>query len=491
MKKLLFVAALVLAASCSREVLPVPDGGEGKTYTVTLTASLDPATRLDFSPSTGIGTWKATDKVAVFTKNGKLVEGVITRMDETRPTFTFTVEDGDAIKVGATAYYPASIAVEGHPDQVVLPASFETVAAGNQSIPMKALVSNGEIALPFKHLASLVYVNAPTSVPSYPGTGREPQNVLFSVGEGSAPITGKFTVGSDGTLTAAGDNGTTVRMPWAFGQPYCFVLPVATYADGFAVSITSGDGFTFYRKKRTSSFTPERAHMLNMPAFDPQCKIFYLTSTETEWSDSAPLARMIQTGENSFLGALYSHKGSKAEWDLGLRILQGYNLGTHWNNVIGGIENTDIATYGEHVGNFNGAPEGVYKVSITLYDNNWRYTSEWVNYEYHHDHMYLVGSFDGWSAEGIALTQKVGHNWYAQVEVAAGGVIEPGETYDWKIYNGDWAVQWNDGTINADNLSTYVNFNNSYAPNGTLSLPAGTYEIFFNDAVGWIMFVKK
>ena len=239
------------------------------------------------------------------------------------------------------------------------------------------------------------------------------------------------------------------------------------------------------------AFTPERAHMLNMPAFDPQCKIFYLTSTETEWSDSAPLARMIQTGENSFLGALYSHKGSKAEWDLGLRILQGYNLGTHWNNVIGGIENTDIATYGEHVGNFNGAPEGVYKVSITLYDNNWRYTSEWVNYEYHHDHMYLVGSFDGWSAEGIALTQKVGHNWYAQVEVAAGGVIEPGETYDWKIYNGDWAVQWNDGTINADNLSTYVNFNNSYAPNGTLSLPAGTYEIFFNDAVGWIMFVKK
>ena len=494
MKRIIIIAAVLLAASCSSEVVPGPeDHGEvqeAKTYKVNLTASFDPETRILYDSSSGVATWSETDKIAVFTEQGRLVEGVITEMSATRPTFTFTIENGDAIKIGATAYYPASIAVADHPDQIVLPASFENTATASQSVPMKAVVTNGEIALPFKHLASIVYVNAPTSTPSYPGEGREPNKVLFSVGDGNSPITGKFTVGSDLTLTAAGDNGTTVQVPWTSGQPYYFFLPAATYSQGFSISITSADGFTFYRKKRSSSYTAERAHLLNMPAFNPQCKVFYLTSTATEWSDSEPLARMIQTGENSFLGALYSFKGSKAEWDLGLRILQGYNLGTHWNNVIGGIQNTDLATFGEQVGNFNGAPAGVYKVSITLYDNNWRYTSEWVNNEYHHDNMYLVGSFDGWSAQGIALIQKVGHNWYAEVEVGAGKTLEPDTQYTWKINNGSWDVQWGSGTISSSNLSTYVDFNQN-SSNGTLTLPAGTYEIFFNDAIGWIMFVKK
>ena len=227
-----------------------------------------------------------------------------------------------------------------------------------------------------------------------------------------------------------------------------------------------------------------------MPAFDPQCKEFYLTSTETDWSDNVTTARMIQTGPNSFLGALYSHRGPLGDRDLGLRILQKYNLGTDWYNVIGGRNDNDMASYGGSVGNIYG-DVGVWKVSITLYEDNWRYTTERVNNEYHHDHMYLVGSFDNWSAEGISLTQKVGHNWYAQVEVAEGAMIEPGVDYTWKINNGSWAVQWNDGVINADKLYSYVDFKNVEGHDSTLKLPAGTYDVYFNDAIGWIMFEKK
>lgn len=511
MKRLLYLAAALLAVSCAREVIPEPvnqeENQEVKTYTVTLKASFDPETRLDFSPEDGVATWKETDKIAVFSEKGALIEGSITEMDNSQPTFTFTVKEGDAIKVGATAYYPASIAVADNPNQIVLPATFDDLSVSRQTIPMKAVVTEGEIALPFQHLASIVYVNAPTSTPSYPGTGREPKNVLFSVSEGN--ITGTFTVGEDGNLTAAGNNGKTVQVPWRFGDPYYFVLPAATYDKGFSLSIISADGFTFYRKNRSSAYTAVRAHMLNMPAFDPQCKVFYLTSTATEWSDSEPLARMIQTGENSFLGALYSCKGSKEEWDLGLRILQGYNLGTHWNNVIGGIENSNIATYGENVGNFNGSPAGVYKVSITLYENNWRYTSEKVGNE-NWDHqeqgggLTLVGSFnDSWEnpERGISLVQKVGHNWYAQIVVSGSSMIQPDTSYEWKIRRNDgWTVNWGRdpdqsyGNISSSQLYSYLQVKDeqhSSTPNCTLKLSAGTYEIFFNDATGWIMFVKK
>ena len=513
MKRVLYWAAALLVLSCAREVLPEPAQPEEKpeigTYKVSLTATFDPETRLEVSPTAGTMTWESTDEIAVFTRENRLRKGVVESVDGARATFTFNIDNDDAIEAGASAYYPYSIAVEGHSDQINLPGSFTDLGAANRSIPMKAVVTEGSLALPFKHLASLVYVNAPTSTPSYPGDGGAPSNtpqyVVFSVGEGSQPIAGTFTVATDGTLTPAGDNGTSIQTPWVSGQPYLFALPPATYANGFSLSITSAPYtvsateqtvFTFYRKKRSSSYTAERANLLNMPAFNPQCKEFYLTSTATEWSDSEPLARMIQTGENSFLGALYSYKGPKAEWDLGLRILQGYNLGTHWHNTIGGIAGTEIASYGKDVGNFNRFDDqfggvGVYQVSITLYDNNWRYTLNRVGDEYHHDHLYLVGGFDNWSAEGIVLTQKVGHNWYAQVEVGADKDIKPGETYGWKIYNGDWYVQWNDGSITPSKLSSYVNFNNEYQPNGSLQLNAGTYDIYFNDAVGWIQFVKK
>lgn len=521
MKRLFCLATALLVVSCAREVIPEPSAQEGNqevgTHTVSLTATFDPETRLSVNPTTGSMTWESTDKVAVFTQKGKLAQGDVKDLDGARATFSFTIDDDDAIEAGAIAYYPYSIAVEGHSDQIILPESFSDLNVANRSIPMKAVVTDGN-ALPFRHLASIVYVNAPTSTPSYPGDGNAPNStpeyVLFSVGEGNSPITGKYTVGTDGTLTSAGDNGTMVRTPWKAGQPYLFVLPAATYAQGFSLSIvsetTQANGkdvyFTFYKKKRSSSYTAQRANLLNMPAFNPQCKEFYLTSTETDWSDNVTSARMIQTGRNSYLGALYSHRGPLGDRDLGFRILQGFNLGTNWINVIGGRNDNDVASYGPSVGNIYG-DVGVWKVSITLYDNNWRYTTEWVGNEYNHQNpnnpeqgLSLVGFNDVWDS-GIPLTQKVGHNWYVEVTVDNSSLIKPNTSYDWKIkrYDG-WTVNWGrgngqgSGTINSEQMSSFLQLEDSQhvkPGNCTLNLPAGTYDVYFNDATGWIQFIKK
>ena len=492
MKRIVCFAAALLLAACSQETLPatseIVETPESKTYTVSLQATIDPETRLSFSASNGVGTWDSGDQVALFTQGGSMVIGDATAINGSSATFTFTIQDGDKIADGATVYYPASIAVANNPNQIVLPASFDNLEVMKKTIPMKAAVSGKTMA--FRHLASMVYVDAPTSTPSHP-SDRSPQYAVFSVGKDDTPITGTFTVG-DGTLTPVGNSGTTtIRAKWTEGAGYCFVLPATTY-NGFSFSIISDithvDGkevyFTFYQKKRSSSFPAKLATMLKMPAFDPQCKEFYLTSTETDWSDNVTSARMIQTGANSFLGALYSHKGLLGDRDLGLRILQKYNLGTHMHNTIG-ADGSPKATFGQNTGNINGNPEGVYKVSITLSQDSWTYTSEWVDNEYHHDQLYLLGDFTDWEQGRIAMDQPVGHNWTTTVtfDSDVNGV--------WKIYNGSWYTQWNDGHIDADHMSSGVSFNNSYAPNGTLNLPAGTYNVFFNDAIGWIMFEKK
>lgn len=513
MKRIVYFAAALLLAACSRETLPetseIVETPESKTYTVSLQATIDSETRLSFSTSNGVGTWDSGDQVALFTQGGSMVTGDVTAIDGSSATFTFTISNGDKIEDGATVYYPASIAVANNPNQIVLPASFDNLEVMKKTIPMKATVSGKSMA--FKHLASMVYVDAPTSTPSHP-SDRSPQYAVFSVGKDDTPIAGTFTVG-DGTLTPVGNSGTTsIRAKWTEGEGYCFVLPAATY-NGFSFSIISDityvDGeevyFTFYQKKRSSSFPATLATMLKMPPFDPQCKVFYLTSTVTEWSDQATSARMIQTGPNSFLGALYSCKGSKAEWDLGLRILQGFNLGTHMHNTIG-ADGSPKATFGQNTGNFNGNPEGVYKVSLTLNQNSWTYTSELVK-EQDWDHQVLGGglkfvrTFDNWEHGGFPMEKRVGHNWYAQIQVSNDSKIKPDTSYEWKIMRNDgWTVNWGRdpaqsyGQISSSQLYSYVQVKDEghqSPPNCTLNLPAGTYDVFFNDAIGWIMFEKK
>ena len=231
-----------------------------------------------------------------------------------------------------------------------------------------------------------------------------------------------------------------------------------------------------------------------MPAFDPQCKEFYLTGKATGWSDANTNARMIQTSVNTFEGALYSFDESGQGSDYGFKILQGFNVGAGWDKVIGVYENSTSATYG-NVGNIP-ADNRVYRVKLTLGTDSWTAESRRVRDaegDYGHAQLYLVGDFTNWEQGQIAMHQTVRHNWTTTVTVAEGTAFEPGRSYGWKIYDGNptWEVQWNKGAITDNKLYSGVDFNNADTGNGSLTLSAGTYDVFFNDAIGWIMFEKK
>ena len=494
MKRVFYLAAALLLAACSREALPetvdTTETPQTKTYSVSLQATFDPETRLSFDLGNEQWAWAQDDKVALFTHKGKKIEGEIRAGDFSAesPTFTFTLEDDDYIAEGATVFYPASIAVDEN--HIQLPSGYASAQSLNRSIPMKASVNARKMA--FQLLASIIYVAPFSKTPSYPSYDQRPQTVEFSVLESNA-ITGKYTVNNDLSLTASGDNGTTITAPWALKEPYYFFLPPASYK--FSVSIKAADGFIYYKKSRTKTpYEAARRNLLQMPEFDPQCKEFYLTGIATGWSDSSKDARMIQTGANTFEGALFNN-GSPS--DLGFKILQGFNVGTSWNNVIGVSEHSTSATYG-NVGNIPAENDWVYAVTLTLEADYWTAVPRKARPEggnYVHDHLYLVfgpyaDNSDTWTTS-VELSQPVGHNWKGQVTIGNNSNIPADTKYGWKVNNGDWYVQWNKGDITDNKLYSSVDFNNADTRNGTLTLSAGTYNVFFNDAIGWIMFEKK
>lgn len=495
MKRWIYLAAALLLAACSRETLPeaneIVETPQAKTYTVSLQATFNPETRLSFDLNNeGNPVWVQEDRVALFTHKGKKIEGEILPDDFSAesPTFTFTLEDDDYINEGATVYYPASIAVDE--THIQLPSSYASVDAMNLCIPMKATVSGKKMA--FQHLASIIYVAPFTTTPSYPSDDKRPQIVEFSV-QGNNPITGTFAV--EGlSLTPYVNNGTAITAPWELNKPYYFILPPGTYP--FSVSIKAADGFIYFKKSKiTNPYDALRANLLKMPAFDPQCREFYLTGTATGWSNSSTDARMIQSGENTFIGALYSSDGSGQGSDYGFKILQGFNIGTGWNNVIGVYENRTSATYGD-LGNIP-ADNRVYGVTLTLGTDywtaeSWRTRDEYGDYG--HDPLYLVfGPYDedssNWTTR-VGLSQPAGHNWKGQVTIGGSSGIPADTEFGWKVNNGGWYVQWNKGEITDNKLYSSVDFNNSDTRNGTITLSAGTYNVFFNDAIGWIMFEK-
>lgn len=512
MKKVMFAAAALLLAACGREALPESTGREDLpetgTYTVTFKATFNPETRLTVNPDDGVATWQTGDKIAIFTNmDNCIVSEPLTGADfdnQGNPTFTFIVPEGEVINQGAVSYYPASIAVDGQPNQIILPATYENSDILAQSIPMKAVLGAGDI-LDFFFLASMVSLERPAAFPSYPSEDKKLTKVVFSGGNNEL-ITGSFTVEANGVLTPAGSNGTTISVGYSGTQSnFCFTLPTVspynetitrnytTFTNGFSLSFTADDGFVYYRKTRSSSFVAKRATLVNMPAIDIQCQEFYLTGTATGWDNASTLARMIQCGSNSYVGALNSY--DQGNLGKGLKILQGFSLG-NWDYTLGYISNTETS-FGNGLGNLANDYNGVTKVTLTLNNDSWTYALKWISNEYSHNGtgrgLLLVGSFDSWG-NGITLTEKVGHNWYAEITVSDASLIKPGTSYFWKIRRADtWDVNWGQGTIeDAQLYSGMALKDGSFDPNdGTIKLSAGTYDVFFNDAAGQIMFVKK
>ena len=124
------------------------------------------------------------------------------------------------------------------------------------------------------------------------------------------------------------------------------------------------------------------------------------------------------------------------------------------------------------------AKAGTYKMTINMMD----YTYEIVKpteFEY----VALIGVGGKWSdGDDIDLTQVTPHNWYkANVEIPEGG-FKIRADHKWRV-DGNWGFAENQ---NYESKGTLITSGGS----GNIPVPAGTYNIYFNDITGAYAFVE-
>ena len=91
----------------------------------------------------------------------------------------------------------------------------------------------------------------------------------------------------------------------------------------------------------------------------------------------------------------------------------------------------------------------------------------------------LIGDFNSWGAD-VDLTQVTPHNWYIEnFTVAADGGLKFRSGHDWGD-NPNWGATANIGD---------TNYGEGVKGGANITVPAGTYNIYFNDITGKFLFV--
>ena len=114
-------------------------------------------------------------------------------------------------------------------------------------------------------------------------------------------------------------------------------------------------------------------------------------------------------------------------------------------------------------------------------------TYTWTKLENQTPHEYttigLVGAFNGWNQAEDAnqMTQITPHNWFKTMTLTEGELKFNADK--------DWTISWGGETdINVGDQ----NYGVTTTSNGkNMVVPAGTYDIFFNDITGRFVFVSK
>lgn len=206
--------------------------------------------------------------------------------------------------------------------------------------------------------------------------------------------------------------------------------------------------------------------------------IYYLVGALQGWSDQAktcmfyPESQTVQTYTTQWTG------------DGNLKIWDENNFGD-WNNCIGAATNGDNAASGKLVTSNAGAivcPEkGAFytlKVDFDAMSYTWVKLDNQTPTEY--EKISLIGGFNNWDGDEM-MTATAPHNWTAKVTFAADTELK-------FRANGDWGTSWG---INMNVADTYYGTCTKNGVDNNIKVPAGTYNVFFNDITGEFVFAAE
>lgn len=185
--------------------------------------------------------------------------------------------------------------------------------------------------------------------------------------------------------------------------------------------------------------------------------------------------------------AFYSEGDKKismtTQWtgDANLKVWNRSDLGD-WTEAFGTAVDGDNSASGTLINNNANAfvcPEkgAYYTLEIDMSDNSYKWTKLENQAPASYESVGIMGSFNSWGDE-IGMEQTAPHNWYVRKEFK--------DKFEMKFRaNHAWDVSWGGATAKTDEFiyTSAVNGDN------LKDIPAGTYDIYFNDITCKFMIV--
>lgn len=457
MKKVIYaitaIAALVIAASCSKEVVTNdPSNEELVTYTFTA-SSAEEEVRSSLT-NAGVFSWVKDDVIAIYnTTTSAYVNFTVESVDASGNA---TIKaDAAAGAVWTNAIYPAARAT-GSGDGVDY-----TVSTVSGPILVSKVVGQD---LSFKYLGAVVNVQV-NSLPDTPST------ITFTA---KTNVFGSRTFSWSGESPVLGGTGTTasITVPYSSGI-VSIPVPQASYA-GFTLTVDNAEGRHLYVKTTSNTFDLSDKKLLPMPALTYAAPTkFYVTTSSSGSSWNKSQVRMLQTDANEYMVCM----NCGANCDIYIFDEYNYDNGTVGYLNKGKVTDENLYKISWNSSSSSGGP--AYAGGIM--------NKPFYNSEYPVDNMCISSDFNSWGVSD-KFTYNGNMYWVIQnITISAG-------TYNFKIRKADSANWYYSAGVNSGLGSSLYGSLKGDAGDASITLAAGTYNIYLNSTTDWyydIMFEKQ
>ena len=157
----------------------------------------------------------------------------------------------------------------------------------------------------------------------------------------------------------------------------------------------------------------------------------------------------------------------------------------NWDNAIGTQIDGDTNLEGKlvqgNVGAIQTPDNGIYTLTLNLIEMKYEMVKEENQSVAEYTSIGLVGGFNGWNqVDNVQLIKAAPHNWYiSNFTVESESELK---------FNADkaWTVSWGAGVNLGDTPFGKADLNGA-----NFKLPAGTYDVFFNDITGQFAFFAR
>ena len=175
------------------------------------------------------------------------------------------------------------------------------------------------------------------------------------------------------------------------------------------------------------------------------------------------------------------------KWDGDLKFWPSSSVG-NWDGAYGAEKGVGAVASGKIVSNASNGADNIvppttgeyYTLTIDMGTMTYTWTKLDDQAPAEYASMGLVGDFTGW-ADGadVVMAQVTPHNWYVHATIATDGGLK------FRV-DGKWDVNWGD-----DADISVLNYGQGVAGGGNITVPAGTYDVYFNDITGEYLFVAE